>query len=96
MMLTPCTHAGLLVPDVPLEETTDIRAVASSHGLELVLLTTPTTPASRMQLIANNSQGFVYMVSVTGEETPEAPGRGASFHACSSPTRRALVLWLTI
>lgn len=36
--------AGLLVPDIPLEETPEIRKVAEQHGLELVLLTTPTTP----------------------------------------------------
>lgn len=58
--------AGLLVPDIPLEETPEIREVASSHGLELVLLTTPTTPEPRMKKIALTSQGFVYMVSVTG------------------------------
>lgn len=40
----PCVAAGLLVPDIPLEETPEIRKVAESHGLELVLLTTPTTP----------------------------------------------------
>ena len=32
------------MPDIPLEETPEIRKVAESHGLELVLLTTPTTP----------------------------------------------------
>lgn len=58
--------SGLLVPDIPLEETDEIREVASSHGLELVLLTTPTTPAARMERIAANSQGFVYLVSLTG------------------------------
>lgn len=58
--------SGLLVPDIPLEETNDIRRVASSHGLELVLLTTPTTPGERMKKIADASQGFVYLVSVTG------------------------------
>lgn len=36
--------AGLLVPDIPLEQTDDIRAMCEKHGLELVLLTTPTTP----------------------------------------------------
>jgi hypothetical protein len=35
---------GLLVPDIPLEETSDIRQVCAKYGLELVLLTTPTTP----------------------------------------------------
>lgn len=58
--------AGLLVPDIPLEETGPVREVASAAGLELVLLTTPTTPLERMEAIAKVSQGFVYLVSVTG------------------------------
>jgi len=58
--------SGLLVPDIPLEETHDIRKVCDKHGIELVLLTTPTTPQERMKAIAHNSQGFVYLVSVTG------------------------------
>jgi hypothetical protein len=55
------------VPDIPLEETGPIREVATTAGLELVLLTTPTTPQPRMEAIAKASQGFVYLVSVTGE-----------------------------
>ena len=58
--------SGLLVPDIPLEETGEIRKVATSYGLDLVLLATPTTPASRMRAIADATQGFVYLVSVTG------------------------------
>lgn len=58
--------SGLLVPDIPLEETAEIREVASKHGLDLVLLATPTTPAPRMRAIAEATQGFVYLVSVTG------------------------------
>lgn len=58
--------SGLLVPDIPLEETPAIREVAAVHGIELVLLTTPTTPQERMHRIALSSQGFVYLVSVTG------------------------------
>lgn len=57
---------GILVPDIPLEETGEIREAASKAGMELVLLTTPTTPRERMQAIAKASQGFVYLVSVTG------------------------------
>ncbi len=57
---------GLLVPDIPLEETPEIREIAEANGLELVLLTTPTTPKERMNAIAQNSQGFVYLVSITG------------------------------
>lgn len=58
--------AGLLVPDIPLEETGDIRRIATAAGLELVLLATPTTPEGRMRAIAEVSQGFVYLVSVAG------------------------------
>ncbi|CAK0744552.1 hypothetical protein CVIRNUC_001557 [Coccomyxa viridis] len=58
--------SGLLVPDIPLEETGPVRQVATAAGLELVLLTTPTTPTERMEAIAKVSQGFVYLVSVTG------------------------------
>lgn len=58
--------SGVLVPDIPLEETGEIREAATKAGLELILLTTPTTPRERMQAIAKASQGFVYLVSVTG------------------------------
>ncbi|KFM29262.1 Tryptophan synthase alpha chain [Auxenochlorella protothecoides] len=57
---------GLLVPDIPLEEASAVADVAAAHGLELVLLTTPTTPPERMQAIARRSSGFVYLVSITG------------------------------
>ena len=59
-------YPGLLVPDIPLEETGEIREEASKAGLELILLTTPTTPRDRVVQIAKASQGFVYLVSVTG------------------------------
>lgn len=58
--------AGILVPDIPLEETPLVREAAGRAGVELVLLCTPTTPAERMERIAKVSQGFVYLVSVTG------------------------------
>jgi tryptophan synthase alpha chain len=54
------------VPDLPLEETDIIRDAAGKAGLELVLLTTPTTPVDRAARIAAASQGFVYLVSVAG------------------------------
>ena len=58
--------AGVLVPDIPLEETGPIRASAEAAGLEAVLLVTPTTPKERMRAIAAASHGFVYLVSLTG------------------------------
>ncbi|MFM7652640.1 MAG: tryptophan synthase subunit alpha [Vulcanococcus sp.] len=58
--------AGLVVPDLPLEEAEKLSAIASDHGLDLVLLVAPTTPGDRMARIAAASRGFTYLVSVTG------------------------------
>ncbi|KAL0459463.1 UNVERIFIED_CONTAM: Tryptophan synthase alpha chain, chloroplastic [Sesamum latifolium] len=57
---------GLVVPDVPLEETEILRKEASNNNIELVLLTTPTTPTTRMKAIVEASEGFVYLVSAVG------------------------------
>ena len=58
--------AGLVVPDLPLEEAEKLSAIATGPGLDLVLLVAPTTPADRMGRIAAASRGFTYLVSVTG------------------------------
>ena len=57
---------GLLVPDIPLEETPELSEICASHGVDLVLLSTPTTPVERAKKIALASNGFIYLVSVTG------------------------------
>ncbi|CAL9778602.1 unnamed protein product [Musa acuminata subsp. burmannicoides] len=57
---------GLVVPDVPLEETESLTKEAAKHKIELVLLTTPTTPTERMKAIVQASEGFVYLVSSVG------------------------------
>ena len=57
---------GLLVPDIPLEETAKLSEICTANGLDLVLLSTPTTPVERMERIAEASNGFIYLVSVTG------------------------------
>lgn len=57
---------GLVVPDVPLEETRILRKEAVNNKIELVLLTTPTTPPARMKAIVEASEGFVYLVSSVG------------------------------
>lgn len=58
--------AGLVVPDLPLEEAEKLSPIAASHGLDLVLLVAPTTPPERMARIHATSRGFTYLVSVTG------------------------------
>jgi len=58
--------AGLVVPDLPLEEAQRLSPTVAAAGLDLVLLVAPTTSPQRMAQIAQTSRGFIYLVSVTG------------------------------
>jgi len=58
--------AGLVVPDLPIEESDELDAACRSAGLALVRLVTPTTPPERAEAIARRSTGFLYCVSVAG------------------------------
>jgi tryptophan synthase alpha chain len=58
--------AGIIVPDLPLEECGELRAALSAQGLALVQFVTPVTPMERMQLLCRESGGFVYAVTMTG------------------------------
>ncbi|MGD1849251.1 MAG: tryptophan synthase subunit alpha [Cyanophyceae cyanobacterium] len=58
--------AGLVVPDLPLEEADSLLKPAAEIGIEVTLLIAPTSPVERMEAIAQQSQGFIYLVSVTG------------------------------
>jgi len=57
---------GLIIPDLPPEEAGDIEARCRKEGLALVYLAAPNTPIARLHLICEQSQGYVYLVSVTG------------------------------
>ncbi|MBE9229466.1 tryptophan synthase subunit alpha [Phormidium sp. LEGE 05292] len=57
---------GLVVPDLPLEEAESLLKPASELGIEVVLLVAPTSSPERIKAIAQKSQGFIYLVSVTG------------------------------
>lgn len=57
---------GLVVPDLPLEEAEDLIQTAAAFGIEVILLVAPTSSKERIEAIARQSQGFIYLVSVTG------------------------------
>jgi tryptophan synthase alpha chain len=57
---------GVIVPDVPLEESTDLRPDLSHRGVALVDLIAPTSSTGRIQKITATADGFVYLVSVAG------------------------------
>ncbi len=58
--------AGLIVPDLPLEEAHPLAAACAAEDISLVQLITPTTPRDRALRIAEQTTGFIYYVSVTG------------------------------
>ncbi len=58
--------AGLVVPDLPLEEAETLLQLATKYGIEVTLLVAPTSSKERIEAIARQSQGFIYLVSVTG------------------------------
>ncbi len=72
--------AGLIVPDLPLEEGEAFLAACEAEGVALVPLVAPTTPDERLHLIGARARGFLYTVSVTGT-TGERTGMGESISA---------------
>jgi len=58
--------AGLIVPDLPLEEADGVLAACDEAGVALVPLVAPTTPDERLTAIGARARGFLYTVSVTG------------------------------
>ncbi len=58
--------AGLVVPDLPLEEAGGLLQAASKAGIDLTLFVAPTSSAERIEAIARSSQGFIYLITVTG------------------------------
>lgn len=67
--------AGLILPDLPPEESGALEDAAAAHSLALTFLVAPNTPDARVQTVAERSTGFVYAVS-----TPGLTGQTLSAH----------------
>ncbi|MHB1516365.1 MAG: tryptophan synthase subunit alpha [Acidiferrobacteraceae bacterium] len=57
---------GIIVVDMPLEESTDLAHALYSEGIDLVFLLAPTTSRARVRAIAAVARGFLYYVSLRG------------------------------
>lgn len=57
---------GLIVPDLPLEESGPLRGALTGHGIDLIALVGPNTGEERMAEYAAVATGYVYVVSVLG------------------------------
>ena len=58
--------SGLIIPDLLPEEGSKLEASTQKQGLDLIYLLAPTSTEERIKLVAERSQGFIYLVSVTG------------------------------
>lgn len=57
---------GLILPDMPPEESAHLSEAADEYGLDLVFLIAPNSSDDRIQDVDERATGFVYAVSVTG------------------------------
>lgn len=61
-----CGVDGMVVADLPIEESGEYRSAAQKHGLDTIFLAAPSTTSERLRRIAEHSSGFLYLVSVFG------------------------------
>lgn len=57
---------GILCPDLPPEEASELEILCQQAGMCLIYLLAPTTPIERKKMIADKSSGFIYYVSLKG------------------------------
>jgi len=58
--------SGFIVPDLPLDESQELRAALDERQIALVQMVTPVTKPERLRQLCAGSQGFVYAVTMTG------------------------------
>lgn len=56
---------GLIIPDMPFEEKSELQPTAGKYGVDIISLIAPTS-ADRIQMIAREAKGYIYVVSSMG------------------------------
>jgi tryptophan synthase alpha chain len=85
---------GVLLVDLPPEEAADFRLGFEAHGLQLVLLASPTTSSSRIDQLCSEGQGYLYYVSyagVTGADRLDTGAANDRLHAIRSRSQVPVV-----
>ena len=57
---------GLIIPDLPPEEGRAVLEQSRRSGVDWIMLSAPTTPIKRLKFLSQQTQGFLYYVSLTG------------------------------
>ncbi|UZE91975.1 MAG: tryptophan synthase subunit alpha [Methanosarcinales archaeon] len=58
--------SGIIVPDLPVEESEELHQFCRDAGVDLIFIVAPTTTEERMNLILDKASGFLYIVSRLG------------------------------
>ncbi len=57
---------GVIVVDLPVDESDATRDVFARHGISLIYLLAPTSTDARIEAVTSRASGFIYLVSLTG------------------------------
>ncbi|MEC7641780.1 MAG: tryptophan synthase subunit alpha [Nitrospinota bacterium] len=57
---------GVIIPDLPPEEAEELAQYAGKKGLDIIYLLAPTSTPGRVRMVARQSRGFIYYISLTG------------------------------
>ena len=57
---------GVIIPDLPPEEAEGLAGYASKKGMDIIYLLAPTSTENRIKMVARQSRGFIYYISLTG------------------------------
>ncbi len=61
---------GIVVPDLPVEESDDFRNLSLKHNIDNIYLAAPNTSRTRLRTVLDKSKGFLYLVSLYGVTGP--------------------------
>lgn len=70
--------SGIVVPDLPVEESDPLREACDKHGLDLVFIVAPTTTGDRLERILKQVSGFVYVQARLGTTGARGDVSGAT------------------
>ncbi|WP_080875453.1 tryptophan synthase subunit alpha [Oceanobacillus timonensis] len=78
---------GIIIPDIPMEEETDIAAALTEQSIAFIRLAAMTSPDERLKKIAQESEGFLYAVSVSGTTGERAQHEESTLHYLEKLTK---------